>query len=116
MRVPKSPVHPLSVFVTMALDGIWHVLKFDMSHDSTLLIIGGIGFVGWVVVALVERFIASQTWKKSLTVGLALGILAAVPYMISPVLGTPLLFWSGAHKVQEQYFPTPNNLRTDEKK
>ena len=116
MNVPKSPVHPLSVFVTMALDGIWHVFKPDMMKNSlNLLMIVVIGMICLIAVAMIERFISSQEWAKSLTIGIALGILAAVPYVISPILGTPLLIWSGAHKAQEHFFPGQNNSGTNEK-
>ncbi|MBM3150805.1 MAG: hypothetical protein FJZ96_01145 [Chloroflexi bacterium] len=93
--VPPAPVHPLAALATVALDSIFGVVEI---FDPFLLLLTSltVGSVGFITTAMVQRFLAKDAWGPSLAKGLALGILAGVPYPVTgTAVGLPLLAWAG---------------------
>ncbi|GAB4501393.1 MAG: phosphoribosylaminoimidazole carboxylase [Anaerolineales bacterium] len=98
-RIPESPIHPLAALVTIALDGIFGVVEI---FDPFLLIFTslGVGALGGISITLIQRFLANDGWGAAVAKGLALGIVAGVPYPIAgTAIGAPLLAWSGLHQL-----------------
>lgn len=92
--ITPPPIHPLAAFVTIALDGIFFVL--EILNPFALI---GIGFLGFAATTLVQRYIAQDSWGASLAKGLAMGIIAGVPYPVAgTAVGLPLLAWAGVSK------------------
>ncbi len=104
--IPESPVHFLSALVVIALDFVWSFLEGAVSLSIVGLLfvpflsicIAGITFAS---VTLIQFYIAKDTVGQALAKGVALGILAGVPYMImGTVVGIPLLTWSGLNQLK----------------
>jgi len=98
-RIPDSPIHPLAALVTIALDGVFGVVEI---LDPFLLIFTslGVGFLGGISISLIQRFLADDSWGAAIAKGLALGIVAGVPYLMAgTAIGAPLLAWSGLHQL-----------------
>jgi len=98
-RIPDSPIHPLAALVTIALDGVFGVVEI---FDPFLLVFTslGVGVLGGISISLIQRFLAGDSWGAAIAKGLALGIVAGVPYPIAgTAIGAPLLAWSGLHQL-----------------
>lgn len=112
-RIPDSPIHPLAALVTIALDGIFGVVEI---FDPLLLVFTslGVGVLGGLSITLIQRFLAGDGWGAAAAKGLALGIVAGVPYPVAgTAVGAPLLAWSGLHQLLK--FPgSGNNQIVDE--
>ena len=116
--IPAPPIHPLSAFVTVVLDGLWFILEVGATISVAALpallpIIGIAGLSGFIAVSLIQHFVARDDWGASVAKGLAMGIVAAVPYpVLGTVLGGVLLGWAGAQGVESivrKLLPPPNN-------
>jgi hypothetical protein len=96
--VPAAPIHPLAALATIALDGFFSV--FEILDPLMLLFIsGGIGLLGFLSTAFVQRYLAKDEWGPALAKGLVMGIFAGVPYPIAgTAIGAPLLIWAGVHQ------------------
>ncbi len=89
-RIPEPPIHMLSALVTLLLDWLW----LELELPATLSVVGlpallplslALGAVCWLAVTLLQRFVSGEDWGPAAAKGLAMGIMAGVPY---PVLGT----------------------------
>ena len=107
-RIPESPIHPLSAFVTIVLDGLWSIPEFAVTASIVglpvlLILILSLFFVCFLTVLLIQRFVAHDSWGASAAKGVAMGIAAAVPYaIIGTVAGALLLIWAGVYHLQQQ--------------
>jgi hypothetical protein len=92
--IAPPPIHPLAAFATIALDGIFFL--FEILNPLALF---GIGFLGFAATTLVQRYLAEDSWGAAVAKGLAMGIIAGVPYPVAgTAVGLPLLAWAGVSK------------------
>jgi len=105
--IPRSPIHPLSALVTIALDGIWKMTEIGTTTTVVGLplipvVIITSGITCFITVALIEHFVSHKGWGESCALGTAMGILAAVPYFFTgTIAGAILLAWAGAYEIQK---------------
>jgi hypothetical protein len=110
---PAPPIHPLAALVTIVLDGVFGVIEI---FDPLILLFTslGLGFLGFLSTTFVQRFLANDSWGAAVAKGMAMGIVAGVPYPVTgTAVGVPLLAWSGLH----QWLKLPggrNNQLVDE--
>jgi hypothetical protein len=106
----KSPIHLLSAIVTMATDKLWDPMLLDMSKALPLpererfyLDAGLLLFVMTTAsAALTQYWVDKDHPGMALAKGLALGILAGLPYSFSTTeLGVVFLGWSGINELQK---------------
>lgn len=113
--IPPPPVYPLAALVTVVLDNVFGVLEIvdPLAILFTSLIVA---FFGTLSTTLIQRYLARDGWGKSLAKGLAMGIIAGVPFPVTgTAIGIPLLAWAGLHqwiKVRPAP-PTPSNPDKD---
>jgi hypothetical protein len=101
MALSRPPIHVLSALVTIVLDSLWGVLQAG-AIIPTLTIPLMIGFsiisfltCAWCVVC-VQRFIDRDSWTTATIKGLIMGVVAAVPFMVTgTTAGILLLSWAG---------------------
>ena len=98
------PIHPLSSFIVIVLDGLWSLLEIGATISiagilALLPFIMMAGISGFVAVCLVQRFVAQDDWAASVTKGLLMGIVVAIPYFIGVIVGLILLGWAGIHSL-----------------
>jgi hypothetical protein len=96
--IPPAPIHPLAALVTVVLDNVFGVLEFVdplvILFTSILLTAFGTGST-----MLIQHYLAHEGWGKALAKGLAMGIIAGVPFSVTgTALGVPLLAWAGLHE------------------
>jgi len=91
-RYLNRQFHPLSIVVAVAFDILWSLFE----GGSTLSIVGIILlplFMGTVFIAsffavtLIQKLAFGDEWGPALSKGLALGILAALPFSVMGVVG-----------------------------
>jgi len=94
--IPPAPVHPMAALATIVLDNIFGV--FELVDPLTLVLTCvGVGVVGAVTTALVQRYLAKDGWGASVAKGLVMGIIAGVPFQVTgTTVGAILLGWAGA--------------------
>lgn len=105
--IPESPVHPLSSFVTIVIDGLWGILQIEATLSIALIpvllpmiVISGLTCA--LTVALVQRYVARDSWGASIAKGLVMGVAAGVPYPVTgTALGGTLLGWAGLHELED---------------
>ncbi len=98
-QIPAAPIHPLAALVTIALDGVFGVVEII---DPFLILFTslGVGALGTLSTMLIQRFLAKDEWGAAAAKGLAMGIVAGVPYPVTgTAVGVPLLAWSGLHQL-----------------
>lgn len=85
-------IHGLSWVLTIVLDLIWNIP--DVTAICSIWGITSVPFLSlivfticFVVVTLVQRFVSEDEWEKAAAKGLALGVLAAVPFSILTFVG-----------------------------
>lgn len=96
--IPPAPIHPLAALATIALDNIFGIFEI---FDPLLLVLTSlaVGILGTVTTMLIQRFLSRDGIGASIAKGLALGILAGVPFqVVGTVVGVPLLAWAGLHE------------------
>jgi hypothetical protein len=96
--IPAPPIHPLAALVTVVLDNIFGVLEFV---DPLLILFTSVivTVFGTVSTMLIQRYLARESWGKAIAKGLAMGIIAGVPFAVTgTALGVPLLAWAGLHE------------------
>ena len=109
---PEVPVHPLSALVTIAVDLFWGTLGVFLTATfvGVLLVIitSALAFIfTFFAVFFVQKFIAEDRVGPSFAKGLAMSVLAGVPYPIAgTVVGTALLGWAGLDYVRNPTLPT----------
>jgi hypothetical protein len=95
-QISPPPIHPLAAFATIALDGIFFFFFIEAINPLAAL---GIGALGFATTTLVQRFLDNDDWGPALAKGLALGIVAGVPYPVAgTAVGLPLLAWAGVSR------------------
>jgi hypothetical protein len=96
--VPPPPIYPLAALVTVVLDNVFGVFEFvdPLLILFTSLIVAAFGTFS---TALIQRFLARDSWGKAIAKGLAMGIIAGVPFPVTgTAFGVPLLAWAGLHE------------------
>lgn len=105
--IPESPVHPLSSFVTIVIDGIWGILQIEATLSVALIptlipMIFISGLTCALTVALVQHYVDKDSWGASIAKGLVMGVAAGVPYPVTgTALGGTLLGWAGLHELED---------------
>jgi hypothetical protein len=96
--IPPPPIHPLAAFVTLVLDNIFGMFEIVSPFFIVLTSLAVFAF-GSVTTTLIQRYLAQDSWGVSLAKGLAMGIIAGVPFQVAgTALGVPLLAWAGLHE------------------
>ncbi len=104
--VPAPPVHPLSAFVTIVIDWLWTMVEVGATITvagllTILPLIIACGATCFVIVLLVQRYVAGDQWGACIAKGLAMGVAAAVPYaVVGTAAGIALLGWAGIHEIE----------------
>jgi hypothetical protein len=96
--IPAPPIHPLAALVTVVLDNVFGVLELVdplvILFTSVILTI-----FGTLSTMLIQRYLAKDGWGRAAAKGLAMGIIAGVPFSVTgTALGVPLLAWAGLHE------------------
>jgi hypothetical protein len=96
--IPPAPIHPLAAMVTVVLDNFFGV--FEILDPLLILITSSIvTIVGTASTTLVQRYLAKDDWGTAIAKGLAMGIIAGVPFPVTgTAVGLPLLAWAGLHE------------------
>jgi hypothetical protein len=96
--IPPAPIHPLAALATIVLDNIFGVI--ELIDPLTIVLISlSVGILGTVTTMLVQRYLAKDGWGASVAKGLAMGIIAGVPFQVTgTAVGIPLLAWAGLHE------------------
>lgn len=101
INLPPAPMHVLSALVTVAIDILWGIpeLAATLTVVGVPLVAAACGLTTFASVALTQKYVAKEDWGQASAKGLALGVLAALPY---PVMGTAagavLASWSGINQ------------------
>ncbi len=96
--IPPPPIYPLAALVTVVLDNVFGVLEIvdPLVILFTSLIVAAFGTLS---TALIQRYLAKDHWGKAIAKGLAMGIIAGVPFPVTgTAFGVPLLAWAGLHE------------------
>ncbi len=96
--IPAPPINPLAAFVTVVLDNVFGVLELV---DPLVILFTSVivAAAGTVSTTLIQRHLAKDGWGKAVAKGLAMGIIAGVPFPVTgTALGVPLLAWAGLHE------------------
>ena len=96
--IPPAPIHPLAALITIVLDNFFGVFEII---DPLLLLLSSltIGVVGAVATTLIQRYLAKDEWGSSVAKGVAMGVVAGVPFQVAgTAVGVPLLAWAGLHQ------------------
>ena len=106
--IPPAPIHPLAALITIVLDNFFGVFEII---DPLLLLLSSliIGVVGAVTTTLIQRYLAKDEWGSSVAKGVAMGVVAGVPFqVVGTAVGVPLLAWAGLHQwVTRPLLPGP---------
>ncbi len=103
--VPASPIHGLGALVTLTLDWLWLGVELPatLTGPGLLLVSMISGLICTIAVTLIQRYLAGEAWGAAGAKGLAMGILAGVPYPITgTIVGVPLLAWSGLDSLRHE--------------
>jgi hypothetical protein len=96
--IPPAPIHPLAALVTLILDNVFGVVEL-VNPLAILLTSLLVTLVGTLCATLIQRYLPQEDWGKAAAKGLAMGIVAGVPFSVSgTALGVPLLAWAGLHE------------------
>lgn len=103
----QPPLHILSSLVTVALDWVWFLVELP----ATLSIAGlpallplslVLGTLNLAAVTLIQHFMDGEKWGVAFTKGVAMGILAGVPYPVfGTAIGAPLAIWGGFNELKK---------------
>jgi len=105
--IPPAPIHPLAALAIIVLDNVFLVVDL-VSGPAIVFTSIGLGVLGAVATALVQRHLAKDEWGPAVAKGLVMGIIAGVPFNVTgTAIGVPLLAWAGIH--QWVRLPTPRN-------
>jgi hypothetical protein len=84
--------------VTVVLDNIFGVVELV---DPLVILFTSliVTILGTACTTLIQRYMAKDGWGKAVAKGLAMGIIAGVPFSVTgTALGLPLLAWAGLHE------------------
>lgn len=96
--IPPAPIHPLAALVTVALDNIFGVFEIVTPFLIVLTSLA-VFTLGSVTTLFIQHYMARDSWGISIAKGLAMGILAGVPFSVTgTIFGVPLLAWAGLHE------------------
>ncbi len=96
--IPAPPINPLAAFVTVVLDNVFGVLEL-VDPLAILFTSAIVAAAGTVSTTLIQHHLAKDGWGKAVAKGLAMGIIAGVPFPVTgTALGVPLLAWAGLHE------------------
>ncbi len=105
--IPPVPVHPIAALVTIALDNVFGGIEI-IAPPSLILTCVIVGSLTAVVVSFIQRYLAEDKWEVAIVKGLALGILAGVPYQFTgTAAGALLLAWAGIGLIDKNKLPPP---------
>ena len=105
--IPPAPIHPLAALAIIVLDNVFLVVDL-VSGPAIVFTSIGLGVLGAVATALVQRHLAKDEWGPAVAKGLVMGIIAGVPFNVTgTAIGVPLLAWAGIH--QWVRLPAPRN-------
>ncbi|WP_322042429.1 hypothetical protein [Paraburkholderia sp. J67] len=108
----RSPIHLLSALVTVSVDKLWDGMLLDMAKQMPLeqkarflLIVGLLLFVITTVsTTLTQSKVDTDSPGVALAKGLAMGVLAGLPYTFSSTeMGLLFIGWSGINELQKQH-------------
>ncbi|MEK6291275.1 MAG: hypothetical protein V4793_07780, partial [Paraburkholderia tropica] len=118
----RSPIHLLSALVTVSVDKLWDSMLLDMAKTLPfeqkahfLLIVALLLFVVTTLsTTLTQSRVDSDSPGVALAKGLAMGVLASLPYTFSAT-EMDLLFigWSGINELQQQHRKTRQDPKPD---
>ncbi|OQS11281.1 hypothetical protein B0T37_07495 [Chromobacterium violaceum] len=106
----KSPIHLLSAIVALASDKLWDVMLLDMAKTMPLpdkirfFLLTGLLLLLLTTssAALTQMWVDKDDAGMALAKGLAMGILAGLPYSFgSTELGLLFIGWSGINELQK---------------
>lgn len=106
--IPEPPIHVLSSLVTIALDIVWSTVEIGATVSvagiaALPLIIALTGISCFISVTITQHFVARDEWGVSAAKGLAMGIIAGVPYFfLGTIAGGVLLSWAGVHVIEDE--------------
>jgi hypothetical protein len=96
--IPPAPIHPLAAMVTVVLDNFFGVLDI-LDPFFILFTVSLVTMVGTASTTLVQRYLSKDDWGTAIAKGLAMGIIAGVPFPVTgTAIGLPLLAWAGLHE------------------
>jgi len=96
--IPPAPIHPLAALAIIVLDNVFLVVDL-VSGPAIVFTSIGLGVLGAVATALVQRHLAKDEWGPAVAKGLVMGIIAGVPFNVTgTAIGVPLLAWAGIHQ------------------
>ena len=104
--IPPAPIHPLAALITIILDNFFGVFEII---DPLLLLLSSliIGVVGAVTTTVIQRYLAKDEWGPSVAKGVAMGVVAGVPFQVAgTAVGVPLLAWAGLHEWVKRPLPS----------
>ncbi len=96
--IPPPPIHPLAALVTVVLDNFFGVFELI---DPLMILFTSVmlAAVGTLSTTLIQHHLANDPWGKAVAKGLAMGIIAGVPFSVTgTAFGLPLLVWAGLHE------------------
>lgn len=92
--IPNPPVHFLAALATILLDWLWGIPDLSVILIPLIMVLAG--STGFLTVTLIQRFVAGDPWGAAVAKGLAMGIVAGVPFMVTgTAVGSLLLGWAG---------------------
>lgn len=96
--VPPAPIHPLAALVTVILDNVFGTVEL-LNPLAILFTSVIVATVGALCATLIQRYLAQEDWGKAVAKGVAMGIIAGVPFPVTgTAFGVPLLAWAGLHE------------------
>ncbi len=105
--IPPAPIHPLAAMVTVVLDNFFGVFEI-LDPLLILLTTSLVAIVGTASTSLIQHYLAKDEWGPAIAKGLAMGIIAGVPFPVTgTAVGLPLLAWAGLHEWVR--LPVPKN-------
>ena len=96
--IPPAPIHPLAALVTVVLDNVFGA--FDIVAPIFIVLTSlALFMLGSVTTMFIQRYMARDSWGVSIAKGLAMGVIAGVPFSVTgTIFGVPLLVWAGLHE------------------
>ncbi len=92
--IPSPPIHFLAALATILLDWLWGIPDLSVILIPLIMVLAG--STGFLTVTLIQRFVAGDPWGAAVAKGLAMGIVAGVPFMVTgTAVGSLLLGWAG---------------------
>jgi hypothetical protein len=96
--IPPAPIHPLAALVTVVLDNVFGFFEI-VTPIFIVLTSLAVFALGSVSTMFIQRYMARDSWGVSIAKGLAMGIIAGVPFSVTgTIFGVPLLAWAGLHE------------------